>query len=105
MYDEYFEPTAEDNSTDSPPIPPIVETPIPNNSVGQSDSVTVSQEAPAISQSPRSSSLQTSTVQQGIVKNNSRDINPFATLDEAPFKKKISPEYSSDTSTSVDPNT
>ena len=63
MFDEYFEPLSEDTTNDSPQLAPLENAPDPHNSGGQSESVSISQEAPSISHSPTTSSPQPSMVQ------------------------------------------
>ncbi|GJY56364.1 retrovirus-related pol polyprotein from transposon TNT 1-94 [Tanacetum coccineum] len=98
MFDEYLEPPRAKRPVS---LAPAVLVPV--NSVGTPSSTTIDQDAPSPSHSPSSSSLQSSSLHQGVaVESTLIEDNPFALVNNNPFINVFTLEPSSESSSSRD---
>ncbi|GJZ76998.1 putative ribonuclease H-like domain-containing protein [Tanacetum coccineum] len=98
MFDEYLEPPRVER-----PISPALAVPVPVNSAGTPSSTTIDQDVPSPSHSPSSLALQSPCSHQGIdVGYTIIKDNLFAPVDNISFVNVISPEPSSEASSSGD---
>nr|GEV52499.1 retrovirus-related Pol polyprotein from transposon TNT 1-94 [Tanacetum cinerariifolium] len=85
------------------PVSPASTVPVPVNSTGIPSFTTIDQDAPSLSHSPSSSSLQPSCLHQGIAAESTlMDENPFAPVEKDPFINIFAPEPTSAASSSGD---
>ena len=94
MFDEYFEPTNVVTTAEAPPLPPAADAPASLNSEEQTESVSITQDAPSENNSQTLLNSQPSSLQQGSAVDNSFEVNSFAPPDEAPFENIFAPESS-----------
>nr|GEV41028.1 retrovirus-related Pol polyprotein from transposon TNT 1-94 [Tanacetum cinerariifolium] len=98
MFDEYLEPPRIER-----PVPPALAVQVPVNSASTPSSTTIDQDAPSPSHSPSSSTLQSSSLHQGVAAESTlMEDNPVATVDNHPFINVFAPKPSSDASSSGD---
>nr|GEV74824.1 putative reverse transcriptase domain-containing protein [Tanacetum cinerariifolium] len=85
------------------PMAPVHLIQVPVNSAGTPSSTTIDQDAPSLSISPSSSTLQSLSLHQGVAAESTlmKD-NPLAPVDNNPFINVFAPEPSSDASSSRD---
>nr|GEZ00440.1 retrovirus-related Pol polyprotein from transposon TNT 1-94 [Tanacetum cinerariifolium] len=98
IFDEYLEPYRVER-----PVSPAPVVQVPVNSVGTPSSTTIDQDAPSLSISPSSSTLQSPSLHQGIAAESTlMEDNPIAPVDNNPFIYVFAPKPSSDASSSGD---
>ncbi|GKE23642.1 hypothetical protein Tco_1435154 [Tanacetum coccineum] len=98
MFDEYLEPPRVER-----PVSPAPAAPVQVNSAGTPSSTTIDQDAPSPSHSPSSSTLQSPSLQQGVVVESTiMEANPLAPVGNDPFVNMFALEPSSKASSSGD---
>ncbi|GJT12756.1 retrovirus-related pol polyprotein from transposon TNT 1-94 [Tanacetum coccineum] len=98
MFDEYLEPPRVKRLVSPTPIVLV-----PVNSAGTPSSTTIDQDAPSLSHSPSSSTLQSPSSHQGVVAGSTIiEDNPFAPIDNNPFVNVFVPEPSFEAPSSGD---
>ncbi|GJV35676.1 retrovirus-related pol polyprotein from transposon TNT 1-94 [Tanacetum coccineum] len=98
MFDEYMEPPRVERPVSL--APGIL---VPVNSADTPSSTTIDQDAPSPSHSPSSSTLQSSSLHQGVAAEFTlMEENPFAPVDNHPFINVFAPEPSYEASSSED---
>nr|GEV56996.1 copia protein [Tanacetum cinerariifolium] len=100
MFDEYLEPPRAER-----PVPPAQAEPAPVNSASTPLSNTIDQDAPTLSNSPSSSTLQSHSLHQGVAAEpNSIEERTDAPIDNPPFVNVFAPEPHSEATSSGDIN-
>ncbi|GJS66991.1 retrovirus-related pol polyprotein from transposon TNT 1-94 [Tanacetum coccineum] len=98
MFDEYMEPPRVERPV---PLAPAVSVPV--NSAGIPSSTTIDQDATSPSHSPSSSALQSLSLHKGVAADSTfMEDNPFAPVDNYPFRNVFALEPSSEASSSGD---
>ncbi|GJW22637.1 retrovirus-related pol polyprotein from transposon TNT 1-94 [Tanacetum coccineum] len=98
MFDEYLEPTRVER-----PISPAPAAKVPVNLTGTPSSTTIDQDAPSLSHSPSSSTLQSPSLHQGVATESTLiEDNHFAPIDNDPFINLFALEPRSEASLSGD---
>ncbi|GJX16209.1 retrovirus-related pol polyprotein from transposon TNT 1-94 [Tanacetum coccineum] len=98
MFDDYLEPPRVERT-----VSPASAVPVPINSAGTPSSTTIDQDAPSPSHSPSSSALQSPSSHQGVaIGSTIIEDNPFAPVDNNPFKNVFALEPSFEASSSGD---
>ncbi|GJR12302.1 retrovirus-related pol polyprotein from transposon TNT 1-94 [Tanacetum coccineum] len=98
MFDEYVDPPRVERLVLSAPAVSVLV-----NSAGTPSSITIDQDAPSLSHSPLSSTLQSPSLHQGVAaESTNREDNPFAHVDNDSFINVFASEPSSEASSSRD---
>nr|GEU41327.1 hypothetical protein [Tanacetum cinerariifolium] len=98
MFNEYLEPPRVER-----PVSPALVVPVPVDSAGTTSSTSIDQDAPSLSHSPSSLTLQSPCLHQGVAAESTLiDENPFSPVDNDPFINIFSPKPTSEASSSWD---